>query len=77
MSDKKVYRVRWSKREKDVSVSWPAVPNGKSNGGFILGHLCMAETMFGPTFIEELKARGFDVTTLKMSIEWKPPEEKH
>jgi hypothetical protein len=71
--------VEWSKREADVLCHFP----NKPDGGFVLHHFCnelpVTDWKGGykmqKAFIEELKARGYDITTLKFSIDKLPIKE--
>lgn len=78
-------RLGWSSREQDIVFAWGG-GNGefkyggstKSDAGLIM---YMLQTKYGPlvnkatgdhpTFLEELEARGYDLSTLKISIEKK------
>lgn len=53
-------RVKWSKRERDLVVSWDAESSG-ANPRYIVG-------LFTREVMEELDRRGYDTTTLKFSI---------
>ena len=73
----KVHRLsaRWSKRECDILYSWGS---GVSKADAALlhhtltskHHMPMDDT-WAPGFIEELEARGYDLTTLRFSIDKK------
>jgi len=59
--------VRYSKREEDIEIHYP----NKWDGG--LAHSVFATPRrhlsgFDPSFIDELKKRGYDITTLKFQI---------
>lgn len=68
--------VWWSRKEKDLVIGGP---NGQDRG---LTHTALnaprmvADTttdgwgghMFEPSFVDELKRRGYDITTLKFSV---------
>lgn len=66
-SRKKVLRVSWSKRERDIVFHSPA-----SADGYMM-HVLLHHTniVYNRTFREELEARGYDITTLKFIIERK------
>ena len=66
-------RLRWSKKEQDVEVAWDAQANGKPNAGMVLTHFTWTPTLHELTFVKELERRGYDLTTLRFSIERKPP----
>jgi hypothetical protein len=55
---------RWSRREKDVLYSWPAIVGGSSDGRWL--NECLRRVC------EEADARGFDLKTLRFSIDYKP-----
>jgi hypothetical protein len=63
---KKKLTARWSKRERDYLYSYPDSPDGHLLYGFFAGYTQ------GPEFLKELEARGYDMTTLRFSIELKP-----
>ena len=68
MTTKKRLRANWSKRERDFMFHFPT----RSSDGALLHHaLCKVEVHEGRTLVEELEARGFDISTLKFSIELK------
>lgn len=54
-------RVRWSKAERDMQVLYPLGSQTKSDGGYLLHALA--------PIVEELRRRGYDPRTLKLSIE--------
>lgn len=67
--------IRWSKKEKDFLIHYPSSPDGH----LCYGHFCcdrpksryrITDPMdaFDPSFVDELRARGYDVTTLKFSV---------
>lgn len=58
----KTLRVRWGKRENDWMIDYPTKPTGSMTSGFIGGSIDF------PEFIKELKERGYDVSTLKISV---------
>lgn len=61
---KKKLRITWSKREKDLMFHYPNRPDGH------LMHTLISHTRINDkTLREELIARGYDITTLKFSIE--------
>jgi hypothetical protein len=75
--------VRWDEKEQDFKVWYP----NKCDGGFTIGHFCnnplvgesycphcfkpTSHEGFEKTFIDELKKRGYDLTTLRFSIKKK------
>lgn len=54
-------RVRWCRRERDMLALYPLGSQTSSDGGWLLHAL-------GP-ILEELERRGYDKTTLRVSIE--------
>jgi hypothetical protein len=67
---KKLLRINWSKREKDLIFHSPSAPDG---------HLMHAFTHYvlfdGKTLRQALEERGYDIATLKFSVERKPKVE--
>jgi hypothetical protein len=59
-------RVYWDKREKDLTFYHPT----QRADGHLLHYVfnCVALSS-GLSFVQELKQRGFDVTTLKFSVD--------
>ena len=51
-------RATWSKREQDVMIHFPR----KCDGHYLSG-------VFDKQFIQEMRQRGYDLTTLRFSIE--------
>ena len=51
-------RATWSKREQDVMIHFPR----KCDGHYLSG-------VFDKRFIQEMQQRGYDLTTLRFSIE--------
>jgi hypothetical protein len=68
-------RARWSKREKDILISFPSKPDGH----LLHIHLNCERRGFDdvvmPSLVKELESRGYDITTLKFSIQRKPKDE--
>jgi len=64
---------RWSKKLKDIIYFFPSRPDGNLLNNILTSkrHHSFDEAEY-PSFIEELEARGYDLTTLKFSIERKP-----
>lgn len=60
--------VFWSKREQDFLIRYP-----RSCDGHLAYAAFCSETnrTFGRSFVEELKSRGYDLTTLRFSVERK------
>ena len=73
--------VRWSKREKDLVFSYPAKCDGslahymfcgkRMHANFHKSHENPFPWDFDALFVKELEKRGYDLTTLKFSIEKK------
>lgn len=74
--------VRWDKKEKDFKVWYPGGHRG--TGGYVLGELCWDNNRvckkcfsiverpgYESSFIKEMEKRGFDPTTLRLTIKIK------
>lgn len=68
--------MRWSKREKDLLLNYPNSPDKALTFNAFCGKTMTRdwEKKGGPivwedSFVDELKKRGYDITTLKFSIE--------
>lgn len=59
---------RWSKRERDLLFSWDAMQSGSAHGHLLHGFFDIVQSSNGKSLVEELEARGFDITTLRFSI---------
>lgn len=61
---KKIDKLRayWSKREDDIMFHWPGGTATKCDGHY----LCR---VFTKDVLDELKNRGYDLTTIRFSIE--------
>lgn len=62
--------LRWSKKERDLLYSYPTSPPD----GHLL-HAAFTRPLFDgkmPSFVDELKARGYDIETIRFSIAKKP-----
>lgn len=55
-------RATWSKREHDVMLHYPLGRSTTSDGHWLSG-------IFGREFTQELERRGYDVSTMKFSVE--------
>jgi len=55
-------RAYWSKQENDVMFHWPGGVCTTADGHWLYG-------VFNDSFIEELRRRGYDPTTMKFSVE--------
>lgn len=63
-------KARWSKRERDVLMEWGAAGADKLDGSWLNSWLSHHRGFDG-TFLAELEARGYDLTTLKISVKQK------
>lgn len=66
-------RIRWSKREHDLMFHHD---RHRPDGHLMNYFFCFLKSGQERTFVEELEARGFDLTTLKFSILRKPEPPK-
>lgn len=66
--------VRWSRRENDLLISYPR----NNDGALAHAYLCCerprawrlpGEDPFDPSFVDELRKRGYDITTLRFSVD--------
>lgn len=55
-------RVKYSKRERDIVCEYPKGILTKCDSNYIFSEV------FNDEFIEEIKRRGYDITTLKFEI---------
>jgi hypothetical protein len=79
MADRKrQLRAYWSKRENDLVFYHPTQ---KADGHLLYGVLACerqrhdwhtGKPVYDPSFVEELEKRGFDIKTLRFSVELKP-----
>jgi len=60
----------WNKKENDITLSWGGEGADKCDGGWLSSWLTHHKGFDG-TFIEELELRGYDITTLKISVKRK------
>ena len=58
-------RVRWSKRERDLMFAWDKHP---PDGHLLYGAFCRAAVDGERSLVEDLEARGYDLTTLRFQI---------
>jgi hypothetical protein len=58
MKAKEKLRAYWSKREDDIMLYWPS---RQSDGHWLSG-------IFNDEFIKQIKARDFDITTMKFEV---------
>lgn len=72
---KRKLTVRWSKRENDFLIDFPSGPDGHLAHSAFFCKTCHPDfkELFGvswdPSFADELKARGYDMKTLRFSID--------
>lgn len=67
---KRTLHVRWSKRERALLYHYPT----RAQDGGMLSHAFEGQVhLHGITLTAELEERGYDVTTLRFSIQLKPP----
>ena len=66
--DAECLRARWSKPERDLSYGWPAGVGTTPDGHMLYAIFAYEKVYEGRTFIEELKRRGYDVSSLLFSI---------
>jgi hypothetical protein len=69
MASKPELRVWWSKRERDFVIDYPSRPDGH------LMHAFMSREFLDKTMEEHLRERGYDVTTLRISVRKKKSSE--
>ncbi len=79
-AEKKQLTAKWSKREKDIMFDFPEY---KADGHMLCSYLCNKRHMYKmdalggftteeiPSLVQELELRGYDITTLKFSIQKK------
>lgn len=59
---RKTLRIKWTKKEKDWMINYPSKPTGWLAHSLITGSIDFKE------FVDELDKRGYDTTTLKLSV---------
>jgi len=69
MKQKDKLRAYWSKKEKDIMLHSPLGIQTKCDGHYLSG-------VFNKEFIKEMGERGYDITTVKFSIESMKGDEK-
>lgn len=62
---------RWSKRENDIQVKWAA--GCRATARYLMGRIFGVG--YSDDLLKELDQRGYDVTTLRFSINRKKEEE--
>jgi len=74
MNDQKL-RVKWSKRENDFMIYYPCGPDGHLAHNFFNSKQHHPfDDSWSDSFFDELKARGYDLTTLKFEVTRFPKE---
>jgi hypothetical protein len=63
-------KARWSKRDRDVLMEWGGSGADKTDGSWLNSWLSHHKGFDG-TFLAELEQRGYDVTTLRISVKRK------
>ena len=66
-----VLSARWDKFLGDIRYFFPAKCDGHLLHGMLSMKRYTQHHVFDPSFIEELEARGYDITTLRFSVEKK------
>lgn len=61
--------VRWSKRERDFMFNAPRKVDGMLAHDVLCCPRLAVDDRWLSSFVEELKRRGYDVTTLRFSVE--------
>lgn len=56
-------KVCWSQKENDILVDYPKGKSTKCDANYLLAYV------FNDEFVKDMTARGYDITTLKFSIE--------
>lgn len=62
-------RARWSKKEKDLLVTYPLGRGTSCDMGYLFG-------IFNKEFIKEMKDRGYDIMSLRFEIAVDPKGER-
>jgi hypothetical protein len=58
----------WNARERDIGFAWGADGAAKADANLLYGALCFKRVLGERTLIQELEARGYDLTTMRFSI---------
>ena len=72
-------RVAWATERGDRPTHqfcWKGDPMMKRDINLIMSHFATTPTLTGETFLDELKARGYDMSTLRFSIDKLPEVEQ-
>lgn len=74
-------KLYWNRRECDIGYSWGGDGASKPDAHLMHGVFTMDRlrpnyrtglSEFDPSFVKELERRGYDLTTIKFSIQQKP-----
>lgn len=68
-------RVAWATERGDkptIHFCYKGEPSIKRDSNMIMSHFGITPTISGGTFLDELKERGYDLSTLKFSIDKLP-----
>jgi hypothetical protein len=69
-------RAYYSKREQDLMFHHPAGPQTGADGHMLYGAICYDKLIGGLPLAKELERRGYDLKTLKFSIEKDPTHKR-
>lgn len=58
----------WNARERDVGFAWGGDGASKADSNLLYGALCFKSVLGDKTLVQELEARGYDLTTMRFSI---------
>ena len=58
----------WNARERDIGFAWGGDGATKPDSRLLYGALAYKDVFEGKTLVQELEARGYDLTTLRFSI---------
>lgn len=64
-------KIGWNRREQDVGYAWGGDGASKADGNLMMGVFGLTPMFTGKTLTAELEARGYDLTTLRFSIQRK------
>lgn len=64
-------KVGWSKQEQDIVFAWGGQGADKSDAGLLNVMLTSTPKCFDKSIQDELIARGYDITTIRFSIQKK------
>lgn len=76
MTRKPVMKVRFSRKENDFVIDYPAMVGGKQNASFVIGKLTREQfdfsALLAPLVLAQLEERGFDTKGIIITIPIKP-----